>query len=75
MNGTIDTRLRRLEEACPDRRMRMFVLDGASDPERQAEIGKLIASGQARGSDCFVCTGVPRSPGAPYSGGAAWDAS
>jgi len=71
----IETRLRKLEEARPDRRRRMFVLDGANDPERQAEMDRLIASGVARGTNWFVVTGVPRSPGAPYSGGAARDAS
>ena len=65
MNRMIGTRLRRLEEACPDRRKRLFVLDGATEAERQAEIDGLIASGEARDSDWFVVTGVTRSPGAP----------
>ena len=34
MHRMIEARLRKLEDACPDRRKRMFVLDGATNAER-----------------------------------------
>ena len=66
MNRSTETRLRKLEAASPDRKARFFVVQGTTEAERQAEIDALIASGEAKPSDCFIYTGVPRTPGSPY---------
>ena len=62
MNRSIDTRLRRLEAASPDRQTFMFVIGGETEAERQAQIDALIHSGEAKASDLFIVSGVPRSP-------------
>jgi translation initiation factor IF-2 len=59
---TIETRLRRLEAASPDRKASLFVIEGRTEAERQAQIDALIQSGEARASDLFIVTGVTRSP-------------
>ena len=61
MHRMIETRLRKLEEACPERRAHVFIIEGATTVERQAQIDELIRSGEANASDRFICTGVTRS--------------
>ena len=61
MNRGIDTRLRKLETASPDRKAHMFIIEGTTEAEQQAQIDDLIRSGEARDTDCFIHTGVHRS--------------
>jgi molybdopterin-guanine dinucleotide biosynthesis protein A len=60
VNRTISTRLRKLEAISPSRKQRLFVIDGDTPAERDADIERLIASGAARPTDLFIYTGVPR---------------
>ena len=65
MNRSVETRLRRLEAASPDRKTHLFIIGGETEAERQAQIDDLIRSGEARETDSFIITGVPRSAGSP----------
>ena len=65
MNRSIDTRLRRLEAASPDRQTFMFVIGGETEAERQAQIDALIRSGEAKETDSFIITGVMRADVGP----------
>jgi hypothetical protein len=66
MNRSVETRLRKLEATSPDRRAHLFVIEGETEAERQAEIDNLMRSGEARASDSFIHTGVTRSAGSPF---------
>ena len=61
MNRSTETRLRNLEAVSPDRKAHLFVIEGETGGERQAEIDDLIRSGEAKAADIFIYTGVPRS--------------
>jgi len=65
MNKSTQTRLRKLEAASPDRKTCLFIIEGETEAERQAQIDDLIRSGEARETDTFIVTGVPRSAGSP----------
>ena len=69
MNRSVDTRLRRLEAASPDRRAHLFVIEGETEAERKAQVDELIRSGKAQSSDSFIHTGVMRSAGSPFRHG------
>ena len=69
MNRAIDTRLRRLEAASPDRRAHLFVIEGETEAERKAQVDELIRSGEAKASDSFIHTGVTRSADSPFRHG------
>ena len=62
MNRSVETRLRKLEAASPSRNRRLFVIEGDTPAERDADIGRLIASGAAEPADLFIYTGVPHHP-------------
>ena len=62
MNRAIGTRLRKLEAASPSHKRRLFVVEGDTPAERDADIERLIASGAAEPADLFIYTGVPRHP-------------
>jgi hypothetical protein len=64
--SSIETRLRKLEAADPNRAARLFVIEGDTPAERQGQIDELIRSGEARDTDSFIHTGVTRS--APEAG-------
>ena len=67
MTRGIDARLRKLESATAGPRdPQLFVIEGKTEAERQAQIDDLIASGAADPSDSFIHTGVERSPASPY---------
>jgi hypothetical protein len=61
MKASNETRLRRIEADQGSRQARMFVIEGTTPAERDAYIRRLISSGQARETDSFIYTGVPRS--------------
>ena len=65
MNRSIDTRLRRLEAADPNRAAQMFIIEGETEAERQGQIDDLIRSGEAKETDSFIITGVHRSADSP----------
>jgi hypothetical protein len=60
MKASHETRLRRIEADQGSRQSRMFVIEGATQPERDAYIAALIRSGEAKPTDSFIFTGVPR---------------
>ena len=67
MTRGIDARLRKLESATAGHRDRqLFVIEGKTEAERQAQIDELIAGGVADPGDSFIHTGVKRSPASPY---------
>jgi hypothetical protein len=66
MNRSVETRLRKLEAASPDHKARMFIIEGQTEAERQGQVDALIRSGEAKPSDCFIHTGVTRSPASPH---------
>ena len=45
--SSIETRLRKLEAADPNRAARLFVIEGDTPAERQGQIDELIRSGEA----------------------------
>jgi hypothetical protein len=61
MKASNETRLRRIEADRGSRDTRLFVIEGATKAERDAYIRGLISSGEARESDTFIHTGVPRN--------------
>ena len=63
MNRSVETRLRKLEAADPSRARQLFIIEGETEAERQAQIDALIRSGEAKETDSFIVTGVPRAPG------------
>ena len=65
MNRSVKTRLRKLEAADPSRAAQLFIIEGRTEAERQAQIDELIRSGEAKEADTFIITGVPRSAGSP----------
>ena len=67
MSRGIDARLRKLESATASHRDRqLFVIEGTTETEREAQIDELIAAGMADAADSFIHTGVERSPASPY---------
>ena len=66
MNRSVETRLRKLEAANPDRKAHLFVIEGETEAERKLQIDELIRSGEAKSSDSFIHTGVTRSAGSPF---------
>ena len=69
MNRSVETRLRKLEAADPSRARQLFIIEGETEAERQAQIDELIRSGEAKEADTFIITGVPRSAGShPFAG-------
>ena len=65
MNRSIDTRLRKLEAADPRRAAQLFIIEGVTEAERQAQIDGLIRSGEAKAIDSFIITGVTRADEGP----------
>ena len=65
MNRSVETRLRKLEAADPSRARQLFIIEGETEAERQAQIDALIRSGEAKETDSFIVTGVTRSAGSP----------
>jgi len=65
MNRSVETRLRKLEAADPSRAAQLFIIEGETEAERQAQIDELIRSGEAKEADSFIITGVPRSACSP----------
>jgi hypothetical protein len=61
MKASNETRLRRIEADQGSREARMFVIQGATHDERDRYIAGLIRPGQAKATDSFIYTGVPRS--------------
>ena len=43
------------------REARMFVIEGTTEAERDRYIADLIRSGEAKPTDAFIYTGVPRT--------------
>ena len=62
MKAANESRLHRIETNQGSREARMFVIQGAMPEERDRYIAGLIRSGQAKPTDSFIFTGVPRSP-------------
>ncbi len=68
MNRATEIRLRKLEtETAGHRSTRLFVIEGDTKAERQAQVDDLIAAGFADDADTFVHTGVHRSPLRPHA--------
>ena len=65
MNRSVETRLRKLEAADPSRAAQLFIIEGATEAERQGQIDELIRSGEAKETDSFIHTGVTRSAESP----------
>ena len=65
MNKSTETRLRKLEAASPDRKTCLFIIEGTTEAERQAQIDGLIRSGEAKAIDSFIITGVTRADEGP----------
>ena len=61
MKASNETRLRRIEADQGSRAARMFVIQGTTEAERDQYIAGLIRSGEARQTDSFIYTGVPRN--------------
>ncbi len=63
MRREIERRLQKLETETAGRRAtRLFVIEGRTKAERQAEVDEMIAGGLAESGDIFIRTGVTRSP-------------
>jgi hypothetical protein len=60
MKASNETRLRRIEMDQGSRNTRMFVIEGATEAEQDRYIAGLIRSGEAKQTDSFIHTGVPR---------------
>ena len=73
MNRSIDTRLKKLEAAGPSRAAQLFIIEGRTEAERQAQIDGLIRSGEAKEMDAFIHTGVPSADGKPVRCGSVPD--
>jgi len=69
MNRSIDTRLKKLEAADPSRAAQLFIIAGTTEAERQSQIDGLIRSGEAKETDSFIITGVPRSADRRFAAG------
>jgi hypothetical protein len=54
-------RLRRIEADQGSRYARIFVIEGTTEAERDQYIARLIRSGEAKSTDTFIYTGVPRA--------------
>ena len=61
MKASNETRLRRIEADRGSRNTRLFVIEGATEAERDQYIADLIRSGEAKPTDTFIYTGVPRN--------------
>ena len=61
----IEARLRKLEAADPRQAAQLFIIEGATEAERQAQIDGLIRSGEAKAIDSFIITGVTRADEGP----------
>ena len=63
MKPSSETRLQKLETFHGRREARLFVIRGDTPAHRDTYIADLIRSGEARSSDTFIYTGVPRFRG------------
>jgi hypothetical protein len=61
MKASNESRLRRIEADRGSRETRLFVIEGRTQAERDAYIRRLVSSGEARDSDTFIHTGLPRN--------------
>jgi hypothetical protein len=61
MKASNETRLRRIETDHGNHTARMFVIEGTTPEERDRYISGLVRWGEARATDSFIHTGVPRS--------------
>jgi hypothetical protein len=61
MKASNETRLRRIEADQGSRDTRLFVIEGTTEAERDRYIAGLIRSGEAKSTDTFIYTGVPRA--------------
>ena len=51
------------------RAAQLFIIEGETEAERQAQIDELIRSGEAKEADTFIITGVPRSADRRFAAG------
>jgi hypothetical protein len=63
MKPSNETRLQKLETFHGKQEARLLVIGGSTPAERDANVQRLINSGQATQLDMFICTGVPRYRG------------
>ena len=67
MRREIERRLQKLETQTPGHRgPKLFVIEGETKADRQAEVDEMIAGGLAESGDIFIRTGVRRSPASPH---------